>query len=79
MGNIVNTKHILQPIRLYFKVLFEARFCCGMHSELVAYFGDHSTDIEHKLKTEQEIASSNLKYIYIFKRIYFKCISLSFQ
>lgn len=47
MTDIVNTKHILQLMRLYFKALFEARFCCGMHSELVAYFGDRSTDIKH--------------------------------
>lgn len=33
----------------------------------------------HKLRTEPQIASSNLKYIYIFKHMYFKCISFSFQ
>lgn len=33
----------------------------------------------HKLRTEPQIASSNLKYIYIFKCMYFKCISFSSQ
>lgn len=33
----------------------------------------------HKLRTEPQIASSNLKCIYIFKRMYFKYISFSFQ
>lgn len=33
----------------------------------------------HKLRTEPQIASSNLKYIYIFKCMHFKCISFSFQ
>lgn len=47
MTEIVHTKHISQLIRLYFKVLSEASFCCGMHSELVAYFGDDSTDRKH--------------------------------
>lgn len=58
-----------------FEVLFETRFCCGMDSESAAYFGDHSANREHKLRTKQQIASSNLKYIPIFKRIYFKWIS----
>lgn len=49
------------------------------HSELAAYFGDCPTAIRDKLRTELQIASSNLKYIYIFKCMYFKCISFSSQ
>lgn len=55
--------------------LFEARFCCGVDSELAAYFGDDSTNRKHKLRTKQQTASSNPKYIHIFKHTYFKWIS----